>query len=170
MSTMKKVRTGVPGLDTLTAGGIPAGRSILVVGRSGTGKTILGLQTACNLARSGITTVVIGIEESAEDLVATGNALGFNMDALRAAGTLHIVDMIRPLEEPTLVNGNYDLFGLVHRIEHLVQRTGAKAIVLDSATALFTPRPAQDLLRGHFFQLVHCFRRLELTSIILAEA
>jgi circadian clock protein KaiC len=167
---MKKVKTGVPGLDTLTAGGIPAGRSTLVVGRSGTGKTILGLQTACNIARTGTPTIVVGIEESADDLVATANALGFNIDALRADGSLHIVDMIRPLEEPTLVNGNYDLFGLVHRIEHLVQRTGAKAIVLDSATALFTPRPAQDLLRSHFFQLVHCFRRLGITAIILAEA
>jgi circadian clock protein KaiC len=51
-----------------------------------------------------------------------------------------------------------------------VQKTGARAIVLDSATALFSPRPPQDLLRNHFFQLVHCFRRLGLTAIILAEA
>jgi KaiC/GvpD/RAD55 family RecA-like ATPase len=33
---MKKVDTGVTGLDTLTFGGIPAGRSTLVVRRSGT--------------------------------------------------------------------------------------------------------------------------------------
>ena len=170
MSMMRKVKTGVPGFDVLTAGGIPAGRSTLIVGRSGTGKTVFGLQTACNLARAGIKTIVVGIEESADDLVATGDGLGFNIQALRAEEKLHVVDMIRPLEEPTIVNGDYDLFGLIHRIEHLVQRTGAQAIVLDSATALFTPRPPQDLLRTHFFQLVHCFRRLGLTALILAEA
>ena len=170
MSMMKKVKTGVPGLDVLTAGGLPAGRATLVVGRSGTGKTILGLQVACFLARSGLKTIVVGIEETAEDLVSTADALGFNLTALRAEGLVHVAEMMRPLDEPTLVSGDYDLYGLVHRLEHLVKQTGAKAVVLDSATALFTPRPPQDLLRSHFFQLVHCFRRLELTSIILAEA
>ena len=167
---MTKVKTGVPGFDVLSAGGLPMGRSTLVVGRSGTGKTILGLQVAASLARNGITTIVIGIEETADDLLSTGDGLGFNLSGLFSEGRVHISEMMRPLEEPTIVSGDYDMFGLVHRIEHLVKKTGAKAIVLDSATALFSPRPPQDLLRSHFFQLVHCFRRLGLTAIILAEA
>ncbi len=170
MTMMTKVKTGVPGFDVLTFGGIPIGRSTLVVGRSGTGKTIFGLQTASHLARTGTKTIIIGIEETAEDLLATGDALGFNLSGLFADGRVHVAEMMRPLEEPTIVSGDYDLFGLVHRIEHIVKKTGAKAIVLDSATALFSPRPPQDLLRNHFFQLVHCFRRLGLTAIILAEA
>ena len=167
---MTKVKTGVPGFDVLTFGGIPVGRSTLVAGRSGTGKTIFGLQTAAHLARTGTKTIILGIEETAEDLLATGDALGFNLSGLFADGRVHVAEMMRPLEEPTIVSGDYDLFGLVHRIEHLVQKTGAKAVLLDSATALFSPRPPQDLLRNHFFQLVHCFRRLGLTAIILAEA
>jgi circadian clock protein KaiC len=170
MSMMKKIRTGVPGFDVLTTGGLPAGRSTLVVGRSGTGKTIFGLQAAAHLCRTGIQTIVVGIEESADDLVATGDTLGFNLSGLRSQELLHVADMMRALDEPTIVSGDYDIMGLVHRIEHLVAQTGAQAIVLDSATALFTPRPPQDLLRSHFFQLVHCFRRLGLTAIILAES
>ena len=170
MSMLKKIRTGVPGFDVLTAGGLPVGRSTLVVGRSGTGKTILGLQVAAHLCRTGTKTIVVGIEESAEDLIATGDTLGFNLSGLDAQELLHVSDMMRPLDEPTIISGDYDIMGLVHRLEHLVARTGAQAIVLDSATALFTPRPPQDLLRSHFFQLVHCFRRLGLTAIILAEA
>jgi len=170
MSIMKKIRTGVPGFDALTTGGLPAGRSTLVAGRSGTGKTILGLQAAAHLCRTGTNTIVVGIEESADDLVATGDTLGFNLTGLRAQGLLHVSDMMRPLDEPTIISGDYDIMGLVHRIEHLVGQTGAQAVVLDSATALFTPRPPQDLLRSHFFQLVHCFRRLGLTAIILAES
>lgn len=170
MSLMKKIRTGVPGLDVITTGGLPHGRSTLVVGRSGCGKTILGLQVAANMCRAGINTIVVGIEETADDLIATGDTLGFNLTGLSRQGLLHVSDMMRPLDEPTIVTGDYDIMGFVHRIEHLVSRTGAQAIVLDSATALFTPRPPVDLLRSHFFQLVHCFRRLGLTSIILAEA
>jgi circadian clock protein KaiC len=170
MTMLSKLKTGVPGFDTLSFGGLPVGRATLVVGRSGTGKTIFGLQTAAHLARSGVKTIIIGIEETAEDLLATGDTLGFNLSGLFAEGRIHVAEMIRPLEEPTIVSGEYDMFGLIHRIEHLVKKTGATAVVLDSATALFSPRPPQDLLRNHFFQLVHAFRRLNLTSIILAEA
>jgi circadian clock protein KaiC len=69
-----------------------------------------------------------------------------------------------------VVSGEYDISGLVHRVEALAKETGAKAVILDSATALFSPRPPQELLRSLFFQLVFAFRRLELTSIILAES
>ena len=55
MNIMKKIKTGIPGLDTLTTGGLPAARATLVVGRSGTGKTIFGLQTAAHFARAGVT-------------------------------------------------------------------------------------------------------------------
>ena len=44
MSVVEKFATGVPGFDLISHGGIPRGRSSLIVGRSGTGKTILGLQ------------------------------------------------------------------------------------------------------------------------------
>jgi circadian clock protein KaiC len=167
---MIKVQTGIPGFDVLSAGGLPEGRSTLVVGRSGTGKTIFGLQVACNLARNGIKTVVVGVEETAEDLVSTADTLNLNLSGLRRDGMVHIAEMMRPLDEPTIVSGDYDLLGLIHRLEHMVKQTGAKALVLDSATALFSPRPPQDSLRNHFFQLVHSFRKMGLTSIILAEA
>jgi circadian clock protein KaiC len=73
------------------------------------------------------------------------------------------------MDGPTLVSGEYDLFGLVHRVEGLVREHDAKAIVLDSITALFSPRPPEHLLRNHFLMLVQTFRRLGLTAIILAE-
>jgi len=74
------------------------------------------------------------------------------------------------MDGPMVVSGEYDISGLVHRVEALARETGAQAVILDSATALFSPRPPQELLRSLFFQLVHAFRRLELTSIILAES
>jgi circadian clock protein KaiC len=74
------------------------------------------------------------------------------------------------MDGPTLVSGEYDLFGLVHRLEALIKHTGARAVVLDSATALFSPKPPLESLRSHFFQLVYSLRKLGLTAIILAEA
>jgi circadian clock protein KaiC len=170
MSALKKLETGVPGLDTLTLGGIPEGRSTLITGKSGTGKTVMGLQIACNLARQGIVTIIVAVEESPEDLQDTGDTLNLGTSRLVRQGALHFADMTRPMDGPTLVSGEYDLFGLTHRLEALAKQNGARAVVIDSATALFSPKPPIESLRSHFFQLVYSLRKLGLTSIILAEA
>ena len=170
MSALKKLATGVPGLDVLTLGGIPEGRSTLIVGKSGTGKTVVGLQIASNLARQNIPTILLAVEESPEDLKDSGDTLGLGLSRLVRAGALHVADLTRPMEGPTVVSGDYDLFGLTHRLNALVQQTGARALVLDSATALFSPRPPDAAMRSHFFQLVHALRQLGLTAVIIAES
>ena len=170
MSKLTKLSTGVPGLDILTLGGIPEGRSTLVAGKSGTGKSVMGLQVASHTARQGIPTILLAVEETPEDMHDSGDALGLGITELAKKGSLHFADITRPMDGPTLVSGEYDLFGLAHRLEGMVKQTGAKALVLDSATALFSPRPPQETLRSHFFQLVHTFRRLGLTAVIIAEA
>lgn len=170
MTALKKLTTGVPGLDVLTMGGIPQGRTTLVAGKSGTGKTVVALQAAAHLARTGTTTIVVAVEESPQDLQDSGDSLGLGISDLIGSGALHFTDITRPMDGPTVVVGEYDLFGLTHRLEALVRQTGARAVILDSATALFNPRPPQEALRSHFFQLVHFLRTLDLTAIIIAEA
>ncbi len=165
-----KLTTGIPGLDILTHGGIPEGRSTLVVGRSGTGKTIFALQLASHLARHGVPALLVGVEESADDLIVTGDGLGLDLSNLRAEGHLFVADLTRPMDGPTVVSGEYDLYGLIHRLEAAVKDRHVKVIIIDSATALFSPRPPQDQLRNHFFQLVHTLRRLGVTGVILAES
>ena len=169
-TTVAKIPTGVPGFDTISNGGIPKGRSTLVVGRAGTGKTIFGLQIAANMASLGIKTVLVAVEESPEDLVMTGDTLGLKLSEAIKEGRLRVTDASRPMDGPMVVTGDYDISGLTHRIEAIVKQTGAQAIVVDSATALFSPRPPQELLRSLFFQLIHGFKKLGLTSVVLAEA
>ena len=170
MSALKKLTTGVPGLDVLTLGGIPQGRSTLVTGKSGTGKTVIGLQIAAHLARNGTPTILLAVEESPEDMQDSGDTLGLGITALVNEGKLHFANIGRPMDGPTIVSGEYDLFGLIHRVEAMVKQTGARALVLDSATALFSPRPSAEALRSHFFQLVYTLRSLGLTAVIIAEA
>jgi len=46
-----KVRTGIDGFDDITGGGLPAGRTTLVVGGPGAGKTVFALQGLVCAAR-----------------------------------------------------------------------------------------------------------------------
>jgi len=170
MSVVEKIPTGVPGFDVISHGGIPKGRSSLIVGRSGTGKTILGLQIASYTARHGIKTLLIAVEESADDLISTGDNLGLDLSGAIASGMLRVTDASRQMEGPMVVSGEYDISGLVHRVQAISKQHGSQVVILDSATALFSPRPPQELLRSLFTQLIHSFRRLQLSSVVLAEA
>ncbi|HEX6323052.1 MAG TPA: circadian clock protein KaiC [Vicinamibacterales bacterium] len=167
---LTKLPSGVPGLDNLLLGGIPRGRATLITGRSGTGKSVVSLQMAASLARQGLPTIVLAVEETPADLLQTGDSLGLDLSGLVEAGTLIVNDVNRPTDGPVISDGDYDLFGLVHRIEKLVTAHSAKAVVLDSATALFSPRPSPERMRQHFFHLISAFRRLNLTAIVIAEA
>jgi circadian clock protein KaiC len=170
MTTIDKLATGVPGLDTLTHGGIPAGRATLVVGKAGTGKTILGLQIISAAVEQGRRAVIVAVEESPEDLVTTASTLGLSIEGAVAGGSVHMIDVTRPTEGPTMVSGSYDLAGLVHRLEASVAELGATVVLIDSATALFSPKPPPDLVRALFFQLIGALRRLKVSAIILAES
>ncbi|WPB76236.1 circadian clock protein KaiC [Archangium violaceum] len=170
MSTIQKLPTGVPGLDVISYGGIPKGRATLIAGRSGAGKSILSLQIACNLARSGVKTIIASIEESAEDLLSTADTLDFGLTDLVKEGKIVLADLTRPMEGPTHVSGDFDVEGLIHLVTDLVKKSGATGVVLDSVTALFSPKPTDAHLRSQFFRLVAAFRQLGLTSVLTAEA
>ncbi|GAC1340417.1 MAG: circadian clock protein KaiC [Myxococcales bacterium] len=164
-----KVRTGVPGLDILLHGGLPRGRATLVCGKSGAAKSILALQLASTLARSGLKTLLFAVEETPEDLLTSARSLGFDLAGLVADGKARIVDIARPAEG-VLISGGFDISGLLDRISADTVEFGAEAFVLDSATALFSPRPPEPVLRALFLQLVQALRRHNLTSVITAEA
>jgi circadian clock protein KaiC len=167
---IEKLRTGVPGLDIITHGGIPKGRTTLICGRSGTAKTILSLQIGANLAASGVPTLIMAVEESPDDLKTSASSLNFELEPLIARKMMSLVDLTRPTEGPVMVSGDYDIQGLLDRVSQLAKQIDAKAVVLDSATALFSPRPSEDVTRALFFQLVSGLGKLGLTAIITAEA
>ncbi|MDQ1587812.1 MAG: circadian clock protein KaiC, partial [Microbacteriaceae bacterium] len=71
LGDLPKTPTGISGLDEVTGGGLPKGRSTLVCGPAGCGKTLLAMEF---LVR-GITEfnepgVFLAFEESADDLIA----------------------------------------------------------------------------------------------------
>lgn len=73
MSGVREVNsTGIPSLDVVLGGGLPARQSLVVTGNPGTGKTILCSQMAFAQARAGRRTVVATITSEPNDKLIEG--------------------------------------------------------------------------------------------------
>ena len=78
-----RLSTGVVGLDEVLHGGLLPGRTYLVRGGPGTGKTMLGLHFLAVGARRGERALFITVEESTEQICKDARALGFVLDGVR---------------------------------------------------------------------------------------
>src|SRR5687767_1573360 len=80
---LAKAPTGIPGLDEITFGGLPAGRPTLVAGGPGSGKTLFGISFLVEGAqRFEEPGVLLTFEEKAEELASDVRSLGFDLDKL----------------------------------------------------------------------------------------
>ncbi|AKB25334.1 hypothetical protein MSMTP_1865 [Methanosarcina sp. MTP4] len=87
---MESLSTGIEGLDLMIDGGYPKGRSVLITGPPGSGKTILGLQFLHRSCAEGKKCVMILTRELTEDLLKQAKSLGLDLDPFVENGQLII--------------------------------------------------------------------------------
>ena len=66
---MKRIPTGCDSLDALLGGGLEVGSVTLLYGEAGTGKTNFCLQTAYNMAKTGMKVAYIDSEGLSSDRI-----------------------------------------------------------------------------------------------------
>lgn len=98
-----RVCTGVSGLDEILNGGLVAGRSYLVRGGPGSGKTTLGLHFLADGVRNGESTLFINLGEPESQLRTAGEVLGIEVDKI------HFLDLT-PAPEFFSESQTYDVF------------------------------------------------------------
>lgn len=89
---MERVSSGVKGLDEILGGGFPKGRTILVVGSPGSGKTIIAIQFLKAGAANGERSIYITFDERPEQVKENVAAFGWDLDKLETEGKLMFVD------------------------------------------------------------------------------
>jgi circadian clock protein KaiC len=167
---LTKVPSCIPGFDEVTEGGLPSGRSTLVAGTAGSGKTVLALQFIAggmrDLDEAG---VIVTFEEAPADLLGNVRSFGWELDTLLESGKIAIVDATPEPGEQTLEAGAYDLSALLARIEHAVRSVGAKRVILDALGGLFAQFLDNHLVRRELHRLIMGLRRLKVTTMITME-
>ena len=166
---LAKAATGVPGLDEILLGGVPAGRPTLVCGSAGCGKTLLGMTFLVNGAtRYDEPGVFVSFEETGKDLVENVASLGFDVQQMMAEKKLAI-DHIKIDRSEIEESGDYDLEGLFVRLGYAVDQIGAKRVVLDTIETLFSTLSNQGILRAELRRLFGWLKYRGLTAVITAE-
>src|SRR2546425_10315637 len=145
---LPKSPTGIDGLDEITGGGLPKGRTTLVCGSAGCGKTLLGMEFLVHGAlRYGEPGVCMDFEETAEKLTANVASMGFDLRELTKRKKL-VLDHVRIERDEIEETGEYNLEGLFIRLAHAVESIKAKRVVLDSIEALFAGLSHVAVLRA----------------------
>lgn len=167
--SLAKTPTGIRGLDEITGGGLPSGRTTLVCGAAGCGKTMLAAEfLICGILKYDEPGVFMMFEENAEELTANMRSLGFDLDKLQKRKKL-VLDHVHVERSEIEETGEYDLEGLFIRLGHAIDTVGAKRVVLDTVEALFAGIPNHAVLRAELRRLFRWLKDRGMTAIITGE-
>jgi circadian clock protein KaiC len=135
--TDQRVSTGVDGLDEVLSGGLIEGRTYLVSGPPGTGKTTLGMHFLSAGAEHGEEALYISFAEPEAELRANAARSGFDAHAV------HVLDL-SPSSDLFARAQTYDIFSAsevereptVQRIVEAIERLRPRRVFVDSMTHL----------------------------------
>jgi circadian clock protein KaiC len=164
-----KVLTGIEGLDEVTGGGLPRGRTTLICGAAGCGKTIFAMEFLVRGATQfGEPGVFLTFEETDEELAQNVRSLGFDLDDLVDRQQL-VVDYVHVERSEIEETGEYDLEGLFIRLGQAIDSIGARRVVLDTIETLFGGLSNPGILRAELRRLFRWLKDRGVSAIVTGE-
>lgn len=148
--------TGVAALDELLGDGYWPGAATLVCGPSGIGKTLMGLHFIFGGAASGEPGVVATLQENRTQLARVAHAFGWDLDT----EDVHLMN--RSPVDIYIDEWVYDLLDLV-------DRTGARRVLIDSLTDLIIAAGDEERFREWMYSLIHRFSRSNVSLLLTME-
>ncbi len=153
-----RLSVGIPGLDDMLGGGIPAGYSVLVAGPSGSGKTVLATEFINEGARRGEPGVIAVFEKRPSEYAQSAGRLErFIRDG--RVGIIHT----RPLD--------LSIDETLHDVTEAIGRLKAKRVVIDSLSGFelaLAPTFREDF-RESLYRMVASLTGMGVTVMMTAE-
>ncbi|GJQ47729.1 MAG: circadian clock protein KaiC [Planctomycetia bacterium] len=170
VAVLEKCPTGIRGLDEITKGGLPRGRTTLICGGAGSGKTLFAMEFLMRGVRDyGEPGVFMSFEETPEDLAKNFVSLGFDLPDMMSRGLI-ATDHVKIERSEVEETGEYDLEGLFIRLGSAIDSIGAKRVVLDTIEALFSGLSNAAIIRAELRRLFHWLKERGVTAIVTGES
>ncbi len=166
---VRKCVTGIKGFDQITGGGLPRNRTTLICGGAGSGKTLWGIDFLIKGAtQHGEPGVFMSFEETEGELYEDVASLSLNLRQAVARNKIRL-EHVR-LESADIAEKNFNLEGLLVRLEYAIDSIGAKRVVLDSIDSLFAGLSDPGMLRLEMKRLFRWLKAKQVTALITGEA
>lgn len=173
-----KIRTGIPGLDSIISGGFREGRTIVLSGPPGAGKTTFGMQFLYSGAKDfDEPGVFVTLSESPNEIKSDFKVYGWNVQKLIDEGKLLIIDA-RPfkmeegfiaLDESLYRGESVPFMHLTQLILSSIKRIEAKRLVVDSLTVLNMQYTNKFYARQGLQGMIHALEDQRCTSLLISE-
>lgn len=156
ISGNKRLSMGVPVLDEMMGGGLPAGYSLLLVGPSGSGKSVLATEFLAEGVRIGETGVIAAFEKSPNQL------LSHRLDAMVKSGKVGVINT-RTLD--------LSLDEILHDLVIMINSMEAKRVVIDSLSGfeLALASVFREDFREALYRLVSVLTGMGVTVLMTSE-
>lgn len=132
-------------LDTLTGGGLHAGTGTLSMGPAGSGKSTVASMFASTAAKAGHKVLYFAFDESTHILTNRAREIGLDFDRHMESGMLRVLQ-VDPAE---IAPGE-----LANQIVEAVGKEGVKVVILDSLNGYVNAMPQEDYLHLHLHELL----------------
>jgi circadian clock protein KaiC len=149
--------SGIAELDALLGGGIEKGSSALLLGPAGAGKSIFALQFVDAALKRGEKAAIFVFDEELGLLFNRARSMGFDLEAMRDAGGLHI----EQVDAAELSPGEF-----AHRVRERVGNAQAKTVVIDSLNGYQAAMPEENALILHIHELLQYLNRQGATTFL----
>ena len=134
---MQRLRTGIPGFDEVTQGGLIADRIYLVDGDPGAGKTTFALQFLLEGVRNGERCLYVTLSETHDELASGARSHGWSLDGLEVFELRADAQDLDGEDELTMLNpSEVELGETTRKVLEVVERTKPTRMVFDSLSEM----------------------------------
>lgn len=163
-ASVTKVLTGIRGFDEISNGGLPRGKTTLVMGGPGCGKTVFALQLLVNgVVKGDEAGMFVAFEESTSQIVANAATFGWDLPTLTKKKLFFLDARLAP---EVVKAGEFDLMGMLSLLESKAKEIGAKRVVFDGIDVLLALLDDPVVERREIYRLRDWLAKTGLTAII----
>ena len=168
LPTLSKCPTQIEGLDMILKGGLPSGRTTLIIGGPGSGKSLFGLEFLYHAALDGEPGIFISFEEHAGDLRINTSTLGWDLVPLEQNGKLFLFEA--RIDPKAIITGEFGIQSFLAILNLKIKTMGAKRVAIDAIDVLMRlindeRREQNELLALHQWLSEH-----EVTTLLTVKA
>jgi circadian clock protein KaiC len=161
--------TGLFGLDIILQGGLPRGRTYLIEGSPGVGKTTLGIQFLLEGVRTGERVMLVSLIETREELFDMAKSHGWNLN------DIHIMELPQGVKDTAsslqtvFPPGEVEFGEMANALTEGIEQYKPDRLLLDSVSQLSMLTDSWYQLRGPILTIRDLLHRLKCTTLLTSS-